>query len=100
MAARKSLRAVAVGEKAQPKAPTTVAEASSEGTARQELVALRARIAKAIDDPNIRGADLASLSRRLLEIRKEIDAIDAREEQEATEDAAEVEDGDFDAASV
>ncbi len=100
MAARKPLRAVAPDEKAAPKTPVTVAEASAEGTARQELVALRARIAKAIDDPNIRGADLASLSRRLLEIRKEIDAIDSRHAQEAEEDAAEAEDGDFDAASV
>lgn len=99
MAARKPLRAVAPDEKAAPN-PVTVAEASAEGTARQELVALRARIAKAIDDPNIRGADLASLSRRLLEIRKEIDAIDSRHAQEAEEDAAEAEDGDFDAASV
>jgi hypothetical protein len=100
MAARKPLRAVAPDEKPVRKSPTTVAEASSDGTARDELVALRARIAKAIDSPDIRGADLASLSRRLLEIRKEIDVIDAREEQEEADDAAEVEDGDFDAASV
>jgi hypothetical protein len=98
----RTLRSVTPGEKpARKKAePKSVAEASADGTARQELVALRSRIAKAIDDPNIRGADLASLSRRLLEIRKEIEAIDAREEQEASEDAAEVEDGDFDASAV
>jgi hypothetical protein len=100
MAARKPLRAVAADETAARKAPATVAEASSDGTAREELVALRARIAKAIDDPNIRGADLASLSRRLLEIRKEIDAIDAREVQDGATGADEVEDGAFDASAV
>ena len=99
MAARKPLRAVAAGEKVSPKEPKTVAEASADGTAREELVALRSRIAKAIDDPNIRGADLASLSRRLLEIRKEIDAIDAREEQEAAKRGP-VEDGAFDASAI
>lgn len=99
MAARKTLRAVTEDEKPTPK-PMTVAAASESGTARQELVALRARIAKAIDSPDIRGADLASLSRRLLEIRKEIESIDAREEQEEDDNAAEVEDGDFDASAV
>jgi hypothetical protein len=82
MAGKSPLRAVAPDEKAKRKA-LTVAQAAAEGTPREELVALRSRIARAIDEPDIRGADLASLSRRLLEIRKDIEAIDAREEQEA-----------------
>ena len=99
MAARKApLRAVTPADKPKRK-PTTVAEAASEGTAREELVALRSRIARAIDDPDIRGADLASLSRRLLEIRKEIDTIDAREEQEGTSNG-DVPDEAFDASAI
>jgi hypothetical protein len=98
--AGKTLRAVAPDEKPARSKPLTVAEAAAEGTPREELVALRSRIAKAIDDPDIRGADLASLSRRLLEIRKDIEAIDAREEQDGASGADEVEDGRFDASAV
>lgn len=79
----KRLRAVAADEKpAAKKSPATVAQAVESGSRRDELVAMRTRIARAIDDPNIRGADLAALSRRLLEIGKEIEAIDTAAEQE------------------
>ena len=40
------------------------------------LEVLRRRIASAIDDPNIRGADLAALSRRLMDISDEIEQLD------------------------
>ncbi|NUR28495.1 MAG: hypothetical protein HOV76_32335 [Hamadaea sp.] len=77
------MRAVSPEERRSPrKAPSSVAQAVESGTRRDELVAMRTRIAKAIDDPNIRGADLAALSRRLLEIGKEIEAIDSAAEQE------------------
>lgn len=50
------------------------------------------RIAKAIDAEGIRGADLAALSRRLHELRKELAALDAQAkeaaEDEPVEDAA------------
>ena len=62
-------------------------QALADGNRRDELVALRARVARAIDDPNIRGADLAALSRRLLEIGKELEAIDAQAAEEAAESA-------------
>jgi hypothetical protein len=80
VAQRKGLRAVG-------KLPNSVAEAAIAGDQRGQLVAMRARIARAIDDPEIRGADLAALSRRLLEVAKEIDAIDLREAEEARESA-------------
>jgi hypothetical protein len=100
MTARKSpLRAVTDGEKAKKAPATTVAQAVESGSQREQLVAMRTRIAKAIDDPNIRGADLAALSRRLLEIGREVDAIDAAERQEARENA-EVPDEAFDASAV
>ena len=99
MAARKTpLRAVAAGEK-PPLKPTTVTAAVETGSQRDQLVAMRARIARAIDDPNIRGADLAALSRRLLEIGREVDAIDVAAKQEAAE-GDEAADEAFDASAV
>lgn len=58
-------------------APTTVKAAADSGGRRALLVALRARIATDIDNPNTPPRDLAALSRRLLEIAKEIEALDA-----------------------
>jgi hypothetical protein len=55
----------------------TVKAAAAGGRRRDLLVALRARIAADIDNPNTPPRDLAALSRRLLEIAKEIEALDA-----------------------
>ena len=100
MTARKStLRAVADGEKVERVPPSSVSEAVTDGTPRDELVAMRNRIATAIDDPNIRGADLASLSRRLMEIGRELAAQDAASKQEAVESDV-ADDEDFDASAV
>lgn len=88
------LRAVASDERAEKKRPLTIVEAADQGTARDLLVAMRNRIAKTLDEPNCPARDQASLSRRLLEIRKEIEAIDATAKREADEDA-EVEDESF-----
>lgn len=89
--ATRRLRAVAPDEKAPPapkrKRAMSVADAVEKGGQREQLVAMRARIARAVDEPNIRGADLAALSRRLLEVVKEIEAIDAREAEDAAESA-------------
>jgi len=95
----KTLRAVAPGEKPPTKAPTTVVGALESGSRRDELVAMRLRIARAIDDPNIRGADLAALTRRQIEIGKEIDAMDTAAEQEAAEHG-DVADEAFDASAI
>ena len=43
---------------------------------------MRRRIARALDDPNTPGRDLASLSRRQLEIGKEIEAIVVSEDED------------------
>jgi len=97
--ARKTLHAVADDERSTVKPATTVTVAVESGSQRDQLVAMRARIAKAIDDPNIRGADLAALSRRLLEIGREVDAIDVAAKQEAAE-SDEAPDEAFDAAAL
>ncbi len=83
MTRKPTLRAVSPDEAPKPrKVPTTVAQAVESGTRRDELVTMRARIARAIDDPDIRGADLAALTRRLLEASKELEALDKAAEEE------------------
>ena len=82
MAARKTLRAVQADEKPQPKAPKTILEAAEAGSRIEELRAMRRRIARALDDPNTPARDLAALSRRQLEIGKEIEAIVVSEDED------------------
>ena len=102
MAARKTpLRAVSPNEKpARKAAPKTVTEAAESGTTRELMVAMRARIAKAVEDPTTPARDLAALTKRLAEVVAIIEAIDAREAHDANEAGAQVEDGEFDASAV
>ena len=76
----------------------TVSEAAEDGTTRDLLVAMRARIAQAVGDPDTPARDLAALTKRLVEVVRDIEAIDAREEEAGSD--AQVEDGEFDAAKV
>ena len=94
--AKTTLRAVAPDEKAAPK---TITEAASGGTHRELLVAMRDRIAQAVEDPKCPPRDLASLTLRLAKIAEEIKAFDSLEE-EGPAGANEVEDGNFDASAV
>lgn len=96
MAARKTLRAVTPGERVAK--PKTVTEAAAGGTTRELLAAMRERVASAVQDPNCPPRDLAALTRRLHEIVRDIEAIDARAEDEATRTA--VTDAPFDAAAI
>lgn len=101
-AAAPALRSVAADETVEAEDVRefrSIADAAAGGTARDLLVATRNRIARTLDEPNCPARDQASLSRRLLEIRKEIEAIDAAAEQEAEENA-EAEDAAFDASAV
>jgi hypothetical protein len=83
MARKTALRAVGADEK--PARPESVSAAVQAGSPRDVNIAMQDRIAKAIDADDIRGADLAALSRRLHELRKELAAMDAQA-QEAVED--------------
>lgn len=85
--ARKNLRVVEPGEKAPPK--LTVSQAAATGDHRALLVAMRERVARAVSDPECPPRDLASLTRRLQDIAKEIEAIDLRAKEEGA-DAADV----------
>ena len=98
MAPRK-LRTVAPDEMAPPSKPKTITEAADGGTTRELLVAMRARIAKAVEDANTPARDLAALTKRLVEVVRDIEAIDAREQQEATK-RADATDQAFDASAI
>lgn len=95
--AAKKLRAVAPNE--APPAPKTITQAASSGTHRELLVAMRDRIAKAVEDPSCPPRDLASLSRRLHELSKDIEQHDAVEAQEEGR-RGEIADEDFDSAAI
>jgi hypothetical protein len=69
------LRAVRPGEPGRR--PMTVSQAAKDGTRGDLLVALRIRIAQAVEDLSTPAPALAALSLRLLEIAREIEALDA-----------------------
>lgn len=76
------LRAVRAGEKAPAKAvPLTVTKAATDGDRLDLLVAMRTRVATAVEDPNTPARDLAALTRRLMEIAKDIEVLQLAAEQ-------------------
>ena len=82
------LRAVGPDDVAPKKVRAkTILEASESGNRLEELIAMRRRLAMAMDDPNTLARDLAALSRRQLEISREIDELKRQAEEEAEEDA-------------
>ena len=97
MAAPRRLRVATETDK--PKPPKSITEAAGSGTTRELLVAMRHRIAKAVEDPNTPARDLAALTKRLVEVVRDIEAIDARE-AETQGGASDVSDGSFDASAV
>lgn len=72
----------------KPAAPKSVAEAAVSGDHRALLVSMRDRIARTVSNPDCPPRDLASLTRRLQDIAKEIEALDLRAKQEAQEERA------------
>lgn len=100
--ARRTLHSVSPNETPsrarKPKPPKSVTVAADSGTTRELMVAMRARIATAVEDPNTAARDLAALTKRLVEVVRDIEAIDAREAQEAT--SADAPDEAFDASAI
>lgn len=60
----------------------TVAQAAASGDHRKLLVAMRERIAVTVANPDCPPRDLASLTRRLQDIAKEIEDLDRRVKEE------------------
>ena len=96
--ARKATLRVVAEDETPPK-PKTVTEAASHGTTRELLVAMRTRIAAAVEDPSTPPRDLAALTKRLVEVQRDIEAIDARE-QEVASVARRDRDDSFDASAI
>lgn len=94
---RATLRPVVPDE--TPSKPKTLTEAARAGSTREVLTAMRDRIAVAVEDPNTPARDLAALTKRLVEVIREIEAIDARD-QEADSDAEDAPDIPFDAEAI
>ncbi|MFT3871077.1 MAG: hypothetical protein QM714_00290 [Nocardioides sp.] len=92
-----ALRAVTPDEKAPPK---TVTQAAATGTHRELLVAMRDRIAKAVEDPKCPPRDLAALTRRLHEIAREIENNDAADEHEVASRGENLADEKFDPEAI
>src|SRR5690349_15564015 len=83
MPPRKRLAVVSADDKpAQPAKVKSILEAAEAGSRLEELRAMRRRIARAMDDPNTPARDLAALSRRQLEIGKEVEAILVSEDED------------------
>lgn len=66
--------------------PRSVSSAAKGGSQRELLEAMRDRIAKTLDSPETPPRDLASLSKRLIEITKELESFRSDEEKEMDDD--------------
>jgi hypothetical protein len=95
---KRPLRAVGADEKPAKKI-TSVLEAADQGSRVDELIQMRRIIARALDNENTSPRDLAALSRRQIEISKEIEALQRQIAEEAS-DAANVADEAFDAEAI
>lgn len=76
----------------------SVSQAAESGSTRDLLVAMRARIATAVEDPGTPARDLAALTKRLVEVVRDIEAIDAREQEKPRRRAVSA--APFDASAV
>lgn len=70
-------RLKAVTDETPPPPSRGVKAAAESGDRRELLVAMRDRIAVAVENPRTPPRDLAALTRRLLEIAKDLEAMDA-----------------------
>lgn len=69
---------------AEPSQPKTILDAAVAGDRLGELRAMRRRIAAALDDPGTAAKDISPLTRNLMVIGKEIEAIEIADDEEAS----------------
>lgn len=79
--------------------PNTVAQAAKSGVKRDLLVAMRDRLAEAVSN-DCPPRDLASLTKRLQDITRDIELLDATAADNAERDAAEYYDDSYDPAAI
>lgn len=97
--ATKRLRAVSPDDTPPIRRPKTVTDAAKGGDHRELLVAMRDRIAAAVSNPDCPPRDLASLTKRLQDIARDIAAIDAQKADEVSIEGEGVDDS-FDASAI
>jgi hypothetical protein len=101
MAARKHLKAVDESADADVPGPDlSVSEAAESGDRLAELMAMRRVISRHIDSTATLARDLAALTRRQMEISREIEALRNETEGDALGKAADSPDETFNPASV
>lgn len=94
----KPLRVVEPGEK--PARKLSITEAADAGELRALLVGMQSRVATAVQNPETPARDLAALTKRLMEIAREIKALDAEEDEAGGGEAHGRVDTSFDASAV
>ena len=94
------LRAVGPDEKPERREPMTVTVAAKDGSVRDLLVAMRDRVAKTVESEETRPTDLAALTKRLYDIVKDIETLDARSAAGQGASGGEVGDAKFDPKAV
>ena len=92
------LRAVSADEVAPRKKPMSIIEAIEAGDRLAELEATHRRIGRAVQNDDTPARDLASLTRRQMEISKEIEGLRRQVEEESSRAA--VADEAFDAEAI
>lgn len=85
---------------AEPELLMSVSEAAATGSRLAELKAMRRVIAKRLDDESTPARDLAALSKRQMDISKEIDELMSEAEGDDIDEAVESPDEGFDPSSV
>lgn len=99
MAKKVGLRAVGPDE-VVPAKQQKVSEAAASGDRLALLVSMRARVARTVEDPNTPPRDLAALTRRLLEIANEIEAIVSSSGDDEVGRAAATDDESWDESAI
>jgi len=101
MAARKHLKAVpGANEPVGRVVVLSVSDAAESGDRLAELRAMRRVISRHIDSPETLARDLAALTRRQMEISREIEALKNESEGDAIGNAADSPDEKFDPSSI
>lgn len=98
MAARKHLKAV--GGSSEPVPAMSVSEAAESGSRIAELRAMRRIIARRLDDESTMARDLAALSKRQMDISREIQELMSEEEGDELGKAADSPDERIDPATL
>jgi len=86
------LRLIGPDEFGKPEPVLSVVEAAAHGSTRQLLVAMRDRVAEAVQNPDTAARDLSSLTIRLRALTRDIEAIDAKEAEDSASAESTVDD--------